>query len=109
TYTYWLSQFVVVGLALLWVYFRHHERFYMLRNTVIIANVMGLVGYVLVPTAPPRFFPAAGFVDTLADYSGINHSSGLIASVANQYAAMPSVHAMDALIVGVAMAAVVRH
>ncbi len=108
SYTYWLSQFAVVGLSLLWVYLRHHERFYAFRNTLIAANVMGLVGYLLVPTAPPRFFPMEGFVDTLAAYSDINHSSGFVASVANQYAAMPSLHAMDAIIVGLTMAALVR-
>ena len=43
TYTYWLSQFVVVGGTLLWVYFRHHERFAGFRNWLIMANVVGLV------------------------------------------------------------------
>ena len=28
--TYWLSQFAVVGIALLWVYFKAHDRFYAL-------------------------------------------------------------------------------
>jgi membrane-associated phospholipid phosphatase len=108
SYTYWLSQFAVVGMTLVWVYFRHHERFAGFRNWLIFANLVGLVGYVLVPTAPPRMFPEWGFVDTLAQYSSINHSSGLIASAANPYAAMPSLHAMDALIVGVVMALVCR-
>ncbi len=107
TYTYWLSQFAVVGLTLLWVYLRRHERFYRFRDTLILANLMGLVGYVLVPTAPPRMFPFEGFKDVLAT-TGINHSSGLVASIANQYAAMPSLHSMDAIIVGLTMAAVVR-
>ena len=107
TYTYWLSQFAVVGLALLWVYLRRHERFYRFRNTLILANVIGLVGYVLVPTAPPRMFTFEGFDDTLAA-TGINHSSGLVASIANQYAAMPSLHAMDSIIVGLTMLAVVK-
>ena len=104
TYTYWLSQFAVVGLTLLWVYFRHHERFAGFRNWLIAANLIGLVGYVLVPTAPPRMFPEWGFVDTLGQFSSLNHSSGLIAFAANPYAAMPSLHAMDALIVGIVMA-----
>jgi hypothetical protein len=108
TYTYWLSQFVVVGVALLWVYLRHHDSFYRFRNTLIVANLMGLAGYLLVPTAPPRMFPFEGFDDTLAS-AGINHSSGLIASVANQYAAMPSLHSMDAIIVGLTMVMLVRH
>ena len=108
TYTYWLSQFVVVGGTLLWVYFRHHERFAGFRNWLIMANVVGLVCYVLVPTAPPRMFPAWGFVDTLAQYSGVNHETGLIAHTANPYAAMPSLHSMDAVIVGVVMFGVCR-
>ena len=108
SYTYWLSQFAIVGLALLWVYFRHHERFAGFRNWLIGANLLGLVGYILMPTAPPRMFPEWGFIDTLAQYSSINHESGLIASVANPYAAMPSLHAMDAFVVGVVMASVCR-
>jgi membrane-associated phospholipid phosphatase len=108
SYTYWLSQFAVVGLTLLWVYFRRHEHFAGFRNWVIAANVAGLVGYVLMPTAPPRMFPEWGFVDTLAQYSSVNHESGLIAWGSNPYAAMPSLHAMDAFIVGVVMAGLCR-
>ena len=108
SYTYWLSQFAVVGLTLLYVYFRHHDRFADFRNWLIGANVIGLIGYVLMPTAPPRMFPEWGFTDTLADYASVNHDSGLIAFAANPYAAMPSLHAMDALIVGVVMASVCR-
>ncbi len=108
SYTYWLSQFAVVGLTLLWVYFRHHDRFAGFRNWIIVANLVGLVGYVLVPTAPPRMFPEWGFVDTLAQFSSVNHSSGLIAFAANPYAAMPSLHAMDAVIVATVMAGLCR-
>jgi len=108
SYTYWLSQFAVVGLALLWVYFRHHDRFADFRNWLIAANLVGLVGYVLIPTAPPRMFPEWGFSDTLAEYASVNHDSGLVAITANPFAAMPSLHAMDALIVGIVMASVCR-
>ncbi len=38
----------------------------------------------------------------------MNHDSGLIAWGSNPYAAMPSLHAMDALIVGIVMFGVVR-
>jgi membrane-associated phospholipid phosphatase len=60
------------------------------------------------PTAPPRMFPEWGFVDTLAQWSSINHDSGLISLASNPYAAMPSLHAMDAFIVGVVMAGLCR-
>jgi membrane-associated phospholipid phosphatase len=108
-WTYWLSQFAVLGLALLWVYLRHNESFLRFRNTVLLANLIGLVGYVLHPTAPPRMFPDFGFVDTLAHVSTLNHGSAAIQLAANPYAAMPSLHGADALIVGVAMALVVRN
>lgn len=109
SYTYWLSQFAVVGLALLWVYFRAHERFFRFRNTLILANLIGLVGYVAFPTAPPRMFPQAGFQDTLAEHAAVSHNTSFVSFASNPYAAMPSLHSADALIVGVVMAVAVRH
>jgi hypothetical protein len=100
SWTYWNSEFTVVGLALLWVYIRHYESFHRFRNTILLANVLGLVGYVLMPTAPPRMFASFGFVN--------DHRDGLVALAANPYAAMPSLHAADALIVGVTLALLVR-
>jgi membrane-associated phospholipid phosphatase len=108
SWTYWLSQFAVVGSALLWIYFRAHERFLRFRDTLIVANLMGLAGYVLFPTAPPRMFPEAGFHDTLEAHAAVDHSSSVVAFASNPYAAMPSLHSADALIVGVTMALVVR-
>ena len=102
TLTYWLSQFAVVGVTLLWVYFRHHEVFTPFRNWLIGANLLGLVGYIAMPTAPPRLFPEWSFIDTLAEHSSVDQSS--VAALANPYAAMPSLHATDALIVGIVMA-----
>jgi hypothetical protein len=99
SWTYWNSEFTVVGLAVLYVYLRRHEHFTRFRNSILIANVIGLVGYVLVPMAPPRML-GVGFVDT--------HRDGLVQLAANPYAAMPSLHAADALIVGLVLAAVAR-
>ena len=108
SWTYWNSEFTVIGLALLWVYFRRNELFTRFRNTILLANVLGLIGYVFLPTAPPRFFTSIGFSDTLGQIGGLNHGSGLIQLAANPYAAMPSLHAADALIVGVILASAVR-
>jgi membrane-associated phospholipid phosphatase len=108
SWTYWLSQFTVLGVALLWVYLRRNEHFARFRNVVMLANVIGLAGYVLAPTAPPRMFPDFGFVDTLSRVASLNHGSGVIELASNPYAAMPSLHAADALIVGVALALIVR-
>jgi len=109
SWTYWNSEFTVVALALLWVYLRRHEAFIRFRNAILLANVIGLVGYVLLPTAPPRMFPDFGFDDTLSQFASLNHGSGLVNFFANPYAAMPSLHAADALIVGVVLFAVCRN
>jgi len=93
-WTYWNSEFTVIGLTLLWVYLRRHDGFSRFRNTILLANLIGLVGFVLMPTAPPWKFPDWGFV------AGVNHSSALLQTFGNTYAAMPSLHAADALIVG---------
>jgi membrane-associated phospholipid phosphatase len=108
SWTYWNSEFTVVGLALLWVYFRRHEAFTRFRNTILLANVLGLFGYVFLPTAPPRLFTSMGFTDTLSQFGGLNHGSGLVELASNPYAAMPSLHAADALIAGVILASLVR-
>jgi membrane-associated phospholipid phosphatase len=99
SWTYWNSEFTVVGLAVLWVYLRRHDAFVGFRNSVLLANMIGLIGYVLFPAAPPRLL-GVGFVD--------QHRDGLVRLAANPYAAMPSLHAADALIVAVVMVSVCR-
>lgn len=108
SWSYWMSEFTVVAGTLLYVYIRHHAHFFRFRNTLLLANTIGLVGYVAMPTAPPRFFPEAGFHDTLAQYGSLNHGTGLIQLASNQFAAMPSLHSADALVVGLVMATIVR-
>jgi membrane-associated phospholipid phosphatase len=100
SWTYWNSEFTVVGIAVLWVYLRRHDAFLGFRNSVLLANLIGLIGYVFVPTAPPRLL-GIGFAD--------QHRDGLISLAANPYAAMPSLHAADALIVGVVLFSVCQN
>jgi membrane-associated phospholipid phosphatase len=108
SWTYWMSEFAVLGVALLWVYLRRNEYFKNFRNWVLLAGCIGFIGYVVYPTAPPRLFPGDGFIDMLQRYASLNHGSGVIELGSNQYAAMPSLHAADALIVGITLFFVVR-
>ena len=99
SWTYWLSEFAVLGIAILFVYVRRHDAFMGFRNSILLANVIGLLGYIFMPTAPPRLL-GLGFVD--------QHRDGLVSLAANPYAAMPSLHAADALIVGIVLFSVSR-
>ena len=99
SWTYWNSEFTVLGLALLYVYLRRHDAFIRFRNTILLANVLGLFGYVFMPMAPPRLLDV-GFADA--------HTDGLVQLAANPYAAMPSLHAADSLIVGIVLALIAK-
>ena len=106
--TYWLSQFAVVGAALLWIYLRRYPWYLRIRDTIIVTNTIALIVYVVVPTAPPRLLTEMGFRDTLTTSALLNHGSGIVRLAENPYAAMPSLHTADALIIGVALALLVR-
>ena len=103
------SHFVMTTGALVWLYLRHNDRFYFVRNMFMIAMGLALVGYVLMPTAPPRFVPELGFVDTIAYYVNVKHDSGLVALFFNPYAAVPSMHVAFALMISVPALLVVRN
>ena len=102
------SHFVMTTGALVWLYLRHNDRFYFVRNMFMIAMGLALLGYVLMPTAPPRFFPELGFVDTIAYYVNVKHDSGLVALFFNPYAAVPSMHVAFALMISIPALLVVR-
>ena len=102
------SHFVMTTTVLVWLYLRHNERFYFVRNMFMVAMGLALVGYLLLPTAPPRFFPELGFVDTIAYYVNVQHDSGLVALFFNPYAAVPSMHVAFALMIGIPTMLIVR-
>src|SRR4029079_10910826 len=107
-WTYFNCQFTISFGFLFWVYLRRNHAFPMVRNVFIVANAIGLACYTLYPAAPPRMLTGLGFVDTL-NQTSVNHNSGLIASLSNPYAAMPSLHTAYALTVGVSAVMLVRN
>jgi uncharacterized membrane protein YbhN (UPF0104 family)/membrane-associated phospholipid phosphatase len=107
-WTYFNCQFTISFGFLFWVYLKRNEVFPLVRNIMIAANAIGMLGYVFYPAAPPRMLSGLGFVDTLHQTS-VNHDSGAIHALANPYAAMPSLHTAYALIVGVSAVLLVRN
>jgi membrane-associated phospholipid phosphatase len=97
---YMNSQFAVVLGFFVWLYFFRNESFYFVRNMFAVSMGLALIGYTLYPTAPPRLFPEYGFVDTINDFSSVNHDSALAKLFINPYAAVPSMHCAFALMIG---------
>jgi PAP2 superfamily len=96
--SYWYSalHYVVTPAVLIWVYRRHALGYRRVRNALVLATATGLLGFVLLPMAPPRMLP--GYVDVLATTSGsgwwgsdASAPKGL-GGLTNELAAMPSLH-----------------
>jgi membrane-associated phospholipid phosphatase len=102
------SHFAVTTVALAWIYLRRNERFYFVRNMFMVAMGIALVGYVALPTAPPRFMPELGFTDSVAAFTGVKADSASADLLFNPFAAIPSMHVAFALLLGVSMARFVR-
>jgi membrane-associated phospholipid phosphatase len=108
-YMYMNSHFVVTTAFLVWLYVFRNQNFYFVRNMFMVAMALAIVGYALVPTAPPRLFPQDGFVDTITDYAQVNHDSGLVKLFINPYAAIPSMHVAFSTMIGVTGLLISRH
>jgi len=93
---------VIVG-TLGWLLVRHRERYAVFRNALLLSGGIGLVCFVLVPMAPPRFLGDLGFVDTVTLRSNA-YRVLQPPSLTNQYAAMPSLHCGWDLLMGIAIA-----
>ena len=105
--------FVTLSVAV-WVYVYRRESFRLLRNTVIVTNVLALFIYESFPVAPPRL--ATGlifnhhpfqFTDTLY---GILSGGKFVGSQLgyNEFSAMPSIHMAWALIAAGAVVVLAR-
>ncbi|WP_241238221.1 phosphatase PAP2 family protein [Nocardioides pantholopis] len=68
------------------------------RNLLVLQTGAALVIHMVFPLAPPRMFPQWGFVDTMTRY-GPSPYDGASADVANQFAAMPSLHVGWAVVI----------
>jgi membrane-associated phospholipid phosphatase len=104
------AQTSVTVAALIYLYLRHNRNFYFVRNMFMIAMAIALVGYTVFPTAPPRFLPEWGFVDTVSNLTGmhVSHASATMTALVNPYAAVPSMHVAFALMIGWSLARLVR-
>jgi hypothetical protein len=106
-FMYMNSHFVVTTVFLVWLYLFRNSSFYFVRNMFLVAMGLAVVGYALLPTAPPRLFPE--FTDTITDYAQVNHDSGLVKLFINPYAAIPSMHVAFSTMIGITGVLISRH
>lgn len=98
-FAYASLHYVVTPGILVWLWLRRPTAYRNARTWLLISTLIGLIGFTLVPTAPPRLIGGGhGFIDTMAQYGsygwwGTDASAPRgLGHLTNQYAAMPSLH-----------------
>jgi type IV secretory pathway TrbD component len=90
------------------LYFGYRQSYGFVRNAVLAAMAISVLGYALFPTAPPRFLPELG----LDPSSGVTGNSPLLSNpgdaLFNPFAAMPSMHVGLSVILAWSLAMLVR-
>lgn len=98
--SFWYASlhYVVTPAVLVFLFVRHRDEYARARNAIVIGSAMGLACYIAFPTAPPRLMPGTAYLDTLVSTSDVGWWSGQtslpngLGQMANELAAMPSLH-----------------
>ena len=88
------------------VYFGYRGSYGFVRNTVIAAMAISVIGYALYPTAPPRFLPELGLDPSVTGNNPLLLSPG--DPLFNPFAAVPSMHVGLSVILAWSLALLVR-
>lgn len=95
-YIYASLHYIVTPIVLVWMWRRHPTVYSQSRTVLMVATIVGLLGFTFLPTAPPRLLH--GFIDTMSRYSHYGWWSNAasaprgLGADTNQYAAFPSLH-----------------
>lgn len=107
-FAYASLHYVMTPVVLLWLWRRRPTHYRAARTWLMLSTLIGLIGFTLAPTAPPRLLAAGhGFIDTMAQYGsygwwGADASAPRgLGGLTNEYAAMPSLHVGWALWCGI--------
>jgi hypothetical protein len=89
---YYDNAHFIVTLGLLgWLWWKRVDLYRPLRNSLVVVNLLGFAVFWLYPVAPPRML--RGYTDVVASTHAFGGwHTGVLASQANQLAAMPSLH-----------------
>jgi hypothetical protein len=98
---YLTLHLAVTAGVLVWLHRRRPDGFPFVRTALLIASGLALVGFLVYPTAPPRL-AGVGILDTVSGRH-VDLNRGLVSSLYNPYAALPSMHIGYALIVAAAL------
>lgn len=87
------AHFVVTLGVVGWLWWRYPRSYRPLRNGLVACNLIAFFVFWVYPTAPPRMLPGGQFVDVVSVTGAFGSAhGGTLATVADELAAMPSLH-----------------
>lgn len=89
---YFIAHFAVTFAVFFFLYVARPQLYVVCRRVLIAMTAIGAFLHVLYPLAPPRMLPSLGFVDTGHLFGPSPYGADTSAGLANQFAAMPSLH-----------------
>ncbi|MGW1342617.1 phosphatase PAP2 family protein [Kribbella sp. NPDC002412] len=92
--------------VLLWLSIWRPKAYTRVRWTIVSVTGLALIGHIVFPLAPPRMMP--GFVDTGLQFGLSVYGAERSGGVANQFAAMPSLHVGWAALIALSMILITR-
>jgi hypothetical protein len=101
-------HFPVTALLLVWLWWRDRGWYRWIRTILAVMTAVALVVHIALPLAPPRMMSPLGFVDTGVAFGQSIYASPSVATTANEFAAMPSLHVGWAMVVALAVVMVAR-
>jgi len=97
---YLYAHFTVTIACLVWLYVKRPLGYLSVRRVLVVVTALGLMGHAFYPLAPPRMLDGFRFVDTARVFGPNSYGAhGAYGNLANQFAAMPSLHFAWAVIV----------
>lgn len=100
-YYYDTAHLTLMVVFLVWLWLRHRDRYPLVRNTIAAFTAMSLL-IQMVAVAPPRLIGVNGLVDTAQVY-GQSVYAAFGSGLADEYAAMPSIHVGWAVLISIAI------
>jgi hypothetical protein len=100
-YYYDTAHLTLMVVFLVWLWLRHRDRYPLVRNTIAGFTAMSLL-IQMIAVAPPRLIGVHGLVDTAQLY-GQSVYAAFGSGLADEYAAMPSIHVGWAVLISVAI------
>ncbi|MDH3227927.1 MAG: phosphatase PAP2 family protein [Thermoleophilia bacterium] len=107
-WVYIWGHWPVIGVVAIWLFSRHRDGFFLLRNAIFISGAIGLIFFLTIPVAPPRLVEGLNVIDTVTEQSR-SYRALQPPALVNQYAAFPSLHFGFNMLMGIVLFRHARH